>query len=363
MGNVRMVDAARWACGLAVAAGLNGCFISSDDEGPARTSSTAGSGGTTTVYRGPAADDGPVQDTDEESGQPPPEPFAIELATFVPNTVRWAGVDVALIGARQIGGRSDEIAVSGNTDLFVFSYDDPTSLGQLDPYQTYVELDLELTNHDREELDYVSRDTWDLRLADGSRLQSVDSLDVRVLPGDTAATKLHYAVEDGVDLAGAVLVLEGAERAVFEPEQIPLDAEHVRQFPRRIESLVGQVIEDERLRIEVDEAIWDHNVANIGRAKLGKRIVWMNLAVAPLDENGLHWSASETRVSVDGRGIAPREWDHAIVDGNTTMIMFTAFEIDADASTIEVGIPLRDAAELHRFPVDLNASVLVNALP
>lgn len=355
MGNSRVPIAIRWACGLAVTVGLHGCFISTDDEGPARSSEVAGSGGSTT-------DDRTSQDMGARE-PPPPEPFAVEFAPFIRNNVRWAGVDVAVIGARQIGGRSDEIAISGSTSLFDFSYDDPTSLIQLDPYKTYVQLDLQITNHDREELDYLSRDTWDLLLADGSRLQSVDRLDVRVLPGDTAETKLHYAVDDVVDLAGAVLVLEGAERTILEPEHIPLDAEYVRQFPRRIESLVGQVIENANLRIEVDEAVWDQNVANMGRAKLGKRVIWMNLAVTAPHDDDAYWSAGEARVSVDGRGIAPLEYDYGSVYANTTKVMFVAFQIDADASMIEVGIPLDDAAELHRFPVDLNASVLVNDFP
>jgi hypothetical protein len=291
-----------------------------------------------------------------------PEPFSMELAGVVSQPVRWANFDVTVMGARVARGLSDKRA-SG--------YDDALRAAGLrvglDPSKVYVELDLKLENKGADEVDYTDRGTWDVVLAGGQRLTSVDALGVSVLPGDQATTSVHYQVDDAVDLHGAVLVLNGGDRQTYEPEQIPIDRAYVQQFPRHIPTVVGQVVayhvDTSKALVHVDEAAYDANDAREGRAKRDKRVVWLTLAFASMGENGGFYSADNLRIVVNGRASAPMRWDYAILNNEgITKVLPASFEIDKTATHFEIMIP-DGTAEGQRFPVDVADTVLATDIP
>ena len=100
------------------------------------------------------------------------EPFQLDFPALITQSVRWASVDVRITKAQQVRGASDVV--------------DSEDTGQLDPNQIYVRLELAIANKDTTETNYYDRATWDLKLANGTRLTSVNPLGVSVLPGDEA---------------------------------------------------------------------------------------------------------------------------------------------------------------------------------
>ncbi|MDD9936992.1 MAG: hypothetical protein OXT09_25505, partial [Myxococcales bacterium] len=316
---------------VAIGCGEEGPRAADVEEPPAMDDGAAGSAADEIeqLAADPWLDDG--ADPWDAQREPPPEPASEALAGFVANTVQWSGMLVSTTGAHVLVGHEDTIA---------YAYRDFFLEPVLDPYETYLRVELELSNVGATEIDYVERDTWDLVLRDGTRIQSQDLLDVSVLPGDTAATVLHYALPLDTDLAGASIVLEGATYASLNPETIALDAQVERRFPRRIDSLVGMVFEDDDVRVEVDEAMWDSNHALLGRPRAGSRSVWLRLAVTMPADNSEHWSGSEVRLSIDGRSQAPRESDHGIVHELETRVFAIFFEIEQEADAATVLIPM-----------------------
>jgi hypothetical protein len=261
-----------------------------------------------------------------------PEPFSMALDSLGPNTPQWAGLIVSITSARLVAGRDDQIRASS----------------RLDPGRSYLEVDFEIANAGREEADMRNRNTWDLLLGDGTRVESVGALGLLIFPGDTAITQLHYPVAIDSDLSGAAIQLEGSERGTLEPELIPLDSELVRQFPRRLDGVAGKSVEDSRVRIEIDEAMWDANHALRGRPKRGRRSVWLRLALT-YGEDGDHWNGSHVRLSVAGRSSTPWEWDHAILAPYETRTFLIAFEVDAGVEQADLLIPLNTGAGELRY--------------
>jgi hypothetical protein len=244
-----------------------------------------------------------------------------------PTPCSGGGTLVSLTGARLIGGRDD--ALTG----LALDWLSEAEL-RLDPYLTYVEVDLELTNVGATEDDYSDRGTWDLILGDGSHVRSVDSVGVRVLPGDTATTRLHYIAAEDLDLADAALQLEGSEYAEVSPARVPLDAALVRDFPRRVDTLVGSTLQGPAASFTFDEAMWDDNVERLGRPAPGKRCVWMRVAVTAVEDTWIQLGAA--RISVDGRGSEPIVDDSPRVESGTTQVSLLAFAVDEDVTELEL---------------------------
>lgn len=282
-------------------------------------------------------------------------PFSTELDTLVSQTVRWASIDVRVVGARVVRGLSGPISGSYNA-LSAFGVE----AADLAPNQIYVELDLELQNKGATEGDLSARGTWDLVLEDGRRLTSVDTLGVTILPSDDATTSLHYEVEPMVDLTGAKLVLNGSDRESHEPEELPLDQPYEQKFPRRIGSLVGQTVnfvaDSDTASVHFDEAAYDINYAREGRADRGKRIVWLNLAFTATQRYG-GYSAGDLRIVVDGRASNPVDYENDTIAEGITKVFSVAFEIDAGVTRFEIMVP-DGSAEGQRFPVDVADTVL-----
>jgi hypothetical protein len=279
-------------------------------------------------------------------------PFTQEFAALIPNQVaRWASVDVSITGVRHERG-----AIKQGKNVW------GEVANVLDPAKVYVEIDPTLENKGDDEVDYSQRSTWDLLLADGRRLQSADSLAVTILPGYVATTSLHYLVDDMADLAGAELVLAGAERGQLEPEHLPLDAPYASEFPRRITTLVGQrVVVKNDLDVQVEEAVYDVNLERDGRALAGKRIVWLGLAFTNPHEDEESADAADVRLVVNGRASAPIDADRHWVDGNTTEVLWAHFEIDAAVVSFDIVIPTSDPAGA-RFPVTVASTAFASDL-
>jgi hypothetical protein len=277
----------------------------------------------------------------------------------MPQSVRWAALDVRVTAARQVRGIEDRVVVGYGT------FDGETVVA-LDPAQIYVQLDLELTNRGREEHVYEYRDTWDLLLASGQRLMPVDGLVVRILPGDATTAQLHYALDAEVDLTGSSFELNGGSRTSHESELIPLDAPYSQQYPRRITSMVGQhstfVADSNGATVDIDEAVYDVNYERVSRAPKGKRIVWLKLAFTSTHKNGGHYSSDDIRLVIDGRAQTAIVWDHAIIDAGETVAFPHAFEVDADATSFEIVFP-DGTTEGKRFAVNVADTVLAADIP
>ena len=284
--------------------------------------------------------------------KPTAEPFQHEFPALITQTVRWASVDVRVTRARQLRG-----ATGDGGEL-------PRSL---DPKQIYVQLELAIANKDIVEVDYRDRFTWDLKLADGTRLRSVNPLGVSVLPGDEATTVVYYEVDDVVDLRGAALVLEGEERGALEPEVLPLDVAYVPMFPLRLMSLVGRngtfrPLHFPSAMAHVDEAVFDTNTARIGRANKDTRVVWLRIALTTGENSGVY-AADELRIVIDGRASAPFKWDYNTFASGTTYVLFAAFRVPAGTQHFELALP-NGAGIGDRFPVDLATdAVLATDIP
>jgi hypothetical protein len=278
-----------------------------------------------------------------------PAPFTHELAGLVSQPVRWASVDVTITGARVMRGLDTDVVPSWSTY--------GTFKSTLDPSKIYAELDLSITEKGSTETDYTDRSTWDLKLREGTRLQSVDALGVSILPGDTVHTQLHYELDAATSLAGATLILNGDSRGELEPEEVPLDESKPQEYPRRIATLVGKesAIAEEytgAASLRIDEAVLDINVARSGRAVRGRRCVWLRAAVTAAADDWYVGGVRGLRLVIDGRASAPSEYEHSSVLEGTTETFFVAFEIAEAVTAFELFVPDGTAAG-RRFPVNL----------
>lgn len=335
---------------LSLSCALAGCLLDSGGDNDGADTDGAREGRAIFGDRGSAglADTG----TGGAMVEPATEAYEEALVGAIANTVEWGGLLVTTSGARVIGGHDEVIGEDAGGDTW-----------QLDPALRYAVVDFALENLGDDALDYQWRDTWDLVLADGTRLPPQDYLDVLVLPGERASTKLHYALPESAVITGALVQLEGADRGALEPSRIPLDTPVERQFPRRLHDLIGQVVENDYERIEIDEAVWDDNNALLGRVKRGKRALWLRLTVTARDEDDHRWSGGESRLSVKGRGAAPIEWNHERIGFDGTFHDLMVFEVDDDVGVAELRLALHDGQSdpdhYGRLPVDFNHSTLL----
>lgn len=351
---------------------LNACIFSDDSSHSAAHSATADPAGADAGFDVCSMLDAPRDRTSQ--GCPGtafgsavhdaavPAPFVRELASLMTQSVRWASADVSVTGAGLERGQAENVGAPTDTS-FLFSG------GSLDPAAVYVKLDLKLENKGADELDYTERATWDLVLRNGTRLSSIDALGVRVLPGDSAATSLHYVASENTDLTGAALELNCEDRTACEPEHVPLDARYVQEFPRRIESLVGQMVDywDGSLGLgplHVDEAVYDLNYARKTRAKRDMRAVWLSVAMtAPGTSSSTQlFDTGALRISVNGRASAPSSHEIIVADRNTTHVLSVEFEIPKTATAFEIMIP-DGTPNGQRFPVDVADTRLALDIP
>ncbi len=283
------------------------------------------------------------------AGDPAPsEPFTIPFPRLVVQDVPWSTITVRPVEARLERGMDDD--------------------STFDPEQTYVELDLALTNRDTRDLEYFGRDSWDLRLATGERVRPASSLDLLVAPGGTAITTLRYFVPDGTTLDGAALILEGEVRGELEPEIIPLDATWQPSYPLQIARLIGEnfvlatLTPDEAIDYTVRDVLVELNDRDVGRADAGQRLLRIDLGAVGLRSFlDLHFDGSESRVIVDGRAAAPVASSFDVAEPGIYVETYAVFSIPADTRQVDLEVRAFYGEASTRFPVNLDTDATLVA--
>jgi hypothetical protein len=222
---------------------------------------------------------------------------------------------------------------------------------------TRVDLSLELESHDADEVDYTDRDTWDLLLATGERLQPRDALGVRLVNGDRASTTLSYEAGPNAHLEGAALELNGWKRGSLEPERIPLDGSSEVVHSYRIDDLAGSTVDSDEPggdTAEIVDARWGKNGVTGWRAEPGTR----SLSVVLRLTARLHWLWMEDdsfRAIFDDNAVAPRENTCPVdIDVDTTAECIVSFEAPANPTTGAFDITFDGDGGRHRTEFSLD---------
>lgn len=274
-----------------------------------------------------------------------PAPFSREFDGLVEQAVPWSGLEVQVTGARLYRGeRPEELA-----PLISFS-----------PASVYAVLDIQVTQLANAETDYTERDTWDLILADGARLRPINALGLRIVTGDSPTARLYYRAEEDTDLAGAVLELNGSERATLEPALIPLDVRTTFESHVELIELIGQTIEPQgagELSFEVLEATYGVNLPELSvRAPIDKRLLALTTRVGYSGNFSESFNSVDDgpKVSVNGNTIESREGDIDTISSGDTIDFLTIYEIDEGTVSLEILFDTQDET-IARVPVALPA--------
>jgi hypothetical protein len=222
----------------------------------------------------------------------------------------------------------------------------------------YAVLDINITQLGNELTDLTARNTWDLILADGTRLPPLNPLGVSIVTGDSPTVHSYYPAEEGTAFEGAALEVNGADRATFEPLRIPLDTEQVFEHEIELSSLVGQLVApvaEGEVSFEVLDASYGINLLQLGRrAPRGLRLVMLNCRVRFLGSFSLSFSSTRDgpRVSVDGNALASIVGDIDTIPSGGFIDFVTVYEIDPAATGFDVVFDTGDTA-FTRLPVVL----------
>jgi hypothetical protein len=226
------------------------------------------------------------------------------------------------------------------------------------PEATRIDLEIDLENYDSHEVDYQTRNTWDLVLANGERLNPYGALGVLIAPGDRTRATLSYQTAPIVSLVGAQLELNGFERRALEPERLPLDEPIELVHSYTVNDLEGvRLVSDEPGGddTEILDARWGANSPLGFRSAPDERLLTLHLRITAR----LHWfwvQEKNFRVAFDGAGRAPEEHDcPSTIDVDTSAectLLFTTpltaktaafdFTFDGDGGRRRVDFSLDD---------------------
>lgn len=309
---------------LSLLAALVGGCVGADGQEETRSDVGNGSGEDADDWDGAFSD----EDTDDEPRLPP---FSRPFDGLVQNTARWAIFEVATKAARVERGM-DEDWVDGEPEW-----------GSIDVNTTYAELDLDLTNTTMFDEALDPRDTWDLILSDGTRIEQSNVLAFMAGPRGSSAFTLRYAIDETVDLAGAALELNGTVRGELAPERIPLDAPYRADIDAVLTALQGKTFESARpmsidqRRIEIVEARVSRNNSvheERQRSISGKIFVALTLDLTPTRRDNVF--DDDFGIVVDGKLSRPVNSIVELPDAGTTLRMPVIFEIDDTAKAFTV---------------------------
>ncbi len=270
-----------------------------------------------------ASDDWGLWGTEDAS-----EPFSEPFEGLVDQSVRWSTAEVRVTDARIFSPTEDE------ADAFFFGINE----GEI-----YAELTVEFTNVGQRDFSLSDRRTWDLILSDGTRI-SPKAFDVLVAPGDATKVPLRYWTGERVDLRGAVLELNGGDRGVLAPEELPLDQSVISEYPMipLAERVVLEAPSTElfvQLRHEIDSVVVDRNtVLGRGRrAHYGKKFVEVHSTVTCV-AGFFNEAVSRDRfaIIVDGHKAFPDAGDSEVLDIGASDTFAELFEIDEGARSFEL---------------------------
>jgi hypothetical protein len=247
--------------------------------------------------------------------EPPPPPFSREFSALLPNEAQWSQVKAALVAARVERGMDE-------------SWNDDIGYLPIDPSQAYAELDITVTNLTPRDVELAPRQTWDLILPDGTRIQQTNMLAASLSPLGTASYTLRYAVDEAFDLAGTQLELNGPVRGTFQPERIPLDSPYRPDIDVHLTELEGVVLESShpearsQRRFEIRTARISRNSLIEQRAEYGKLFLELEGDVTAM--------AGSTRVTdesmhmdIDGKSTtASHPFSELIEEGNSASVHF-----------------------------------------
>jgi hypothetical protein len=272
-----------------------------------------------------------------------PDPETRPFTGLVSNRLQWSDMTVEIASARQERGIDERY-----------------------PERTYVVLELAFTALGTTETGLDARDTWDLVLADSTRLQPAEPFSVHLLPTDETSITTRYDVKDWVDLGGSRLELYGGVVGDLEPETIPLDAPYKRHFPLIPGELVDATLEapagaERPWRFEITNPQVSPNSLTYGRASLGMVWVEFDVRATYLGEAFGGVDADNFRISVDGKSYEPVEWFYVPnQDAGESDDTSVTFEIPDDARQFDAAFLV--AAEIfQRISVDLDSAALAEA--
>ncbi len=310
------------------------------DDGPGVTpdmpAGGAGSGGN--------SDDNEDNDPPQTIENNDPEPFVNEFEGIVEQAAPWGGLEIRITGAR------------------VFRGDTPDDLeGQLFTRGTYGVLDVKITQLAVVETDYSRRNTWDLILADGTRERPLDALGLVIAPGDSPTGHVYYSAVDGLEFAGAMLEINGADRTTLEPMRIPLDMPATFESVADVTTLVGQTVmptsEEGDLSFEILEATYGVNLpAQSDRAPFDKRLFRVVTKVSYTGGFSESFSAVDDgpKVVVDGVVFEAEDGDIDTIPSGGSIDFPMLFHIDEGVTAIELEFDTQDGMTT-RLPVTLPA--------
>jgi hypothetical protein len=307
-------------------------------------------GGTSASPGTPVGGTGSDNDSESGGGDNDPltagnndaEPFVNEFEGIVEQGAPWGGLEIRITGAR------------------VFRGETPDDLeGQLFTRGTYGVVDVKITQLGVAETDYSDRDTWDLILADGTRERPLDGLGLVIAPGDSPTGHVYYSATDGLEFAGAVLEINGADRTTLEPMRIPLDMPATFESVADVTSLVGQTVmpatEEGELAFEILEATYGVNLpAQSDRAPFDKRLFRVVTRVSYSGNFSESFSAINDgpKVVVGGVTFDAEEGEIDTIPSGGSIDFPMLFHIDEGVTAIELEFDTQDGMTT-RLPVTL----------
>jgi len=269
-----------------------------------------------------------AKDKDKDGGKAPASgAFDRKLSGLVTQSAPWGDVEIRVEGARQWRG------------------DKPASFPRgvvHNKKAVYAVLELELEAKGKTATDYRERNTWDLVLADGTRVSSLNPVGKLLEPGDRSNVSLFYEFADDASLRGAAVEINGSERDVLEPLRIPLDEE--RDFESQVElpELVGESFQAENagdLRFEIVDAVYGVNLLSNGRrAPLDQRLVQLTVRAANTGGSSVSFDTAEDgpRISVEDESILADEVQVEEIESGETRKFVLVYAIDESASEFDL---------------------------
>jgi hypothetical protein len=261
--------------------------------------------------------------------------FDRKLSGLVTRAAPWGDVEIRVEGARL--QRGDKPANFPSHVVFT-------------KRAVYAVLELQLEAKGESATDYRERNTWDLLLADGTRVSSLNPVGALLEPGDSQTVSLFYQVEDAANLRGAAVEINGSERDVLEPLSIPLDEE--RDFESQVElrHLVGESFDaddGQELSLEIVDAVYGVNLLSSGRrAPLDQRLVQLTVRASNTGASSLSFDAREDgpRISLDDDSIVAAEGQVEKIKSGATREFVMVYAIDEAVRQFDLVLDLDDEA-------------------
>lgn len=283
---------------------------------------------------------------DGEAGGRSARALGQALEGLVEQSAPWADLELRVQDARLLSG------------------DKPADFPQgvrFSSSSVYASVELRVTSNGEGPTDYRERDTWDLLLADGTRVTPLNPVGVLVMPGESASTRLFYRVADDAELGGASIEINGADRRRQEPLLIPLDREHTFESEVRIDDLVGRFFQPEGagdLTFEILDATYGVNLVGQGRrAPRDTRLVQLDVRVKTTGDYETPFRNRERGLllEIDGDRVVPEERIAAPVGAWDVLDVRLTYPVEEGVSEVELVVDVGDY-EVTRVPVSLPAA-------